>query len=149
MAALKPLDSFTQDTLTLPITAEKSYTFKAVPAAVGLWLQRVTQATVEAQEAEKRGETASLTQADLEQLAPPPMPDGSRPDMVAILLGDARDELLADGISAPAMEFIIATLTVWATAGRDTAIEFWQSEGKPGKVKAPQDRRRKASRSAK
>lgn len=136
--SFKALDAFLDDTLTLPVTAEKKYVIQPVDAAVGLWVERISALAVDAQQERAGGpKIEPLTPDEVAALKPP---GGDRKTLTETILGDALQEMLDDGVSHEVVKLVTATTMVWITAGKDEAEKYWNAGGRPKARKAPQDR---------
>ena len=119
--------------LRLPIGG-KTYTVHPPSAAVGadllnkLALGMAAQAGVDMTEA--RGQIA-VTEDDM-------------PDFGRQCLGAAYDEMFADGLSYPVIEFAVTTAFLAWTVGKDYAETWWEAGGQMGKAPAPNRAARRA-----
>lgn len=127
----KDLDEYLKPTIELPIGGKK-YVVKSVDATTGLWCQRLmhTGLTVWAGENVSDADVASLE-----------LDDDQERNLYQRVLGDAYDEMVADGVPWDSIKHAGTTAFMWAAGNREQAEMFWAS---PGKARpAPQDRKPK------
>ncbi|MGW2062807.1 DUF7426 family protein [Streptomyces sp. NPDC001937] len=115
------LDDLLDDTLSLPIKG-RTYVVEAPSAEIGLRTQAIVQAAAIAQDGGRANERV--------------LADAAERDLYADLLGDAYDEMVADGVKWPALKHAALTAMVWVVHSREQAERFWNSGGDP-KAMAP------------
>ncbi|MFE5777078.1 hypothetical protein [Brachybacterium sp. NPDC056505] len=118
MSAFKDLDQFLDDALVLPING-KDYRIPAVSAQLGLKLQRILEVTEDAQNNRASDEDVQELISDAEEM-----------ELYPDVLGDAYDEMLADGISYPRLRLAAITAILWNVHGEDMAADYWAAGGK-------------------
>ncbi|KUF19590.1 DUF7426 family protein [Streptomyces silvensis] len=126
--AFEALDELLDETLTLPIGGRR-YTIPAPSADTGLRVQTIVQAAAVA---------ASGGQVDEQALG-----DAAEGDLYRDLLGPAYDEMLANGVTWPALKHAARTAIAWVVQDKAAAERVWSSGGDPSRL-APnrQERRR-------
>lgn len=135
--ALKPLDTFFNPTLRLPVTSGKTYEIQPVDADTGVWVTAVMGISSRAQLGNK--------EPTPDELARIVMDDEAQESMYKRLLGDVYDELIEDGHNWEVIKFVGTTAMIWVTAGLEAAEEYWNAGGDPKALKKkPQDRKRSA-----
>lgn len=140
MARLADLDRYLDPGLTLGGVpgadgVPREYTVPLPTAELGLWCQRIAAAT-----GSLEGATPGQAQAAVDELGEPPdFGDGTR-TLAELVLGDALDEMLADGVAHPYVQFCAATAFVWIVAGEDAAAEYWQAGGRRPEQPGPANR---------
>ncbi|UWM52070.1 hypothetical protein N0X72_25330 [Streptomyces carpaticus] len=110
--AFDALDDFLDESITLPIGG-RTYVIPAPSAAVGLRVQAMVQAAAAA--------------ADGGRIREEVLSDAAERDHYRDVLGTAYENLLADGVSWPALKHAALTAMVWITQDRATAERFWAS----------------------
>ena len=134
--SFRDLDEFLDPTLKLPIRG-KTYVVQSVDAKTGLWCQRMMHVAVTAVAG------LSMSEADAASLD---LDDHQELDLYQRVLGDAYDEMVADGLPWEWIKHAGTTAFMWAAGNREQAESFWAS---PGKARAtPQDRKRPRKKSA-
>jgi hypothetical protein len=109
--------------LKLPISG-KVYVLPPVSAELGPRLQVLMSSGV------RLGQGERLADDDKQVLS-----DLAEKELYRDLLGPAYDEMIADGVSWPALKHAAMTVLVDATVDRDTAEQYWENLGKPPAVK--------------
>lgn len=136
MAKFEELEEFEDDVLELPIHG-KTYAIPAVDGATGLWAQRLLE-TVEAARAEGDIDAGKLDDKD-ERI------------LYERMLGDALDEMLADGVNWQRIGHCAMTVFFWTTTTRQQAEAFWKAGGDPERARSaasPNRASRRASAAA-
>lgn len=133
-----PVDEFKElttdeDSITLPINGNR-YTIPAVDADLGLFLVELSTLTtaMEAGQEPTEQQTAEL-RSMVSRL------DLNSEDGMRRTLGDAYDQMRADGVSWKRISHVVQVVVTWTIADKKTAIQVWR--GMPPKAKKPQDRR--------
>ncbi|QCX77673.1 hypothetical protein C9F11_20190 [Streptomyces sp. YIM 121038] len=117
--AFEALDELLDETLVLPIKGRR-YTIEAPSAETGLRVQTIVQAAAVA---------ASGGQVDEEALG-----DAAEGDLYRDLLGDAYDQMLADGVKWPALKHAARTAIAWVVQDKAAAERVWLSGGDPSRL---------------
>ena len=119
--------------LALPIRG-KVYTVPPVDAETGLRLQRLAEVAAQAAKAVENGEGLDAIVFD----------DDDEIDLYRVALGAAYEEMLADGVSWPALK--IAGVTAWldSAVGREAAEAYWNAAGDPERLAGNRATRRAA-----
>ncbi|MEU3945465.1 hypothetical protein [Streptomyces sp. NPDC029526] len=128
------LDSFLDDYLELPVRIRggetRVYRIEDPPAEDGIRIERVTTLAARLAAGEKRPDT-------------PVLDDEEERDLYRMCLGDAYDEMLADGVSWGTFKHVALTAMFWVISDKETAAEFWRTGEQPG-GKAPNREARRA-----
>lgn len=132
MADTTDYDDFTDEERPLELTYRgKVYTLAPLDARAGMKVQRMFAATARAQDG------MTLTETDKRVLAE------DDETTWADALGDTYDELLDDGASFIGLRLAANTAILWTVQDRETALDFWEAEGKaPAPVPANREQRR-------
>jgi hypothetical protein len=135
MPQFAPLESFLDDSLTLPIQG-KEYVIKSPDSEVGLWVIKMREIV----RATARG--VQLDDADVEFMNS----YSELNDEAALqhrILGDAFDQMLADKVPWEYVKVATGTAMAWIAEDRAAAERFWANAAPkaPAGLKAPQDRR--------
>lgn len=146
MGKFQDLDGYFDPGLTLTVKG-KEYVLPLPSAELGLWCRRIAQTAGEVDAASTREEieaAAERANARIEVL--PELPgDLTFPERV---LGDAYQQMVADGVPDPYIEFCATTAYIWIIADEDTAERYWTSGGRPESVaRGNRAERRAAARS--
>lgn len=131
--AFRDLDEFFADFLELPIGG-KTYRVPDVPAADGLWAQRIVE---EIRKAKRAGD------ADAGKLD-----DGDERLLYQRMLGPVFDEMMADGVGWSKVTHAGMTAFIWATNDREAAEKYWESGGDPEALGSAGSTQNRASRRA-
>ena len=139
--AFKDLEEFFDPTLKLPVRG-KTYVIQPVDAETGLWVEMIMGVAAKVMEG---GDVTDEDKASIQ------LDDEQERDLMKRVLGDTHDELIADGLDWTTIKLVGNTVLIWVSAGEEPAEEFWNAGGVRPKAgrKVPQDRKPKASRSAK
>lgn len=141
-------DTF-DDTLELPVKG-KTYGIPSPPADVGVRTERLMTlgrkrallqfkqqrlAELEAagttpQDDERLGPRDELTPAELDEADRLADDDPTEDSLHRRLLGDAYDQLLADGANYATLRHVGITATIWVGSGREAAEAYWRSGGR-------------------
>ncbi|MEV0553134.1 hypothetical protein AB0I27_06700 [Streptomyces sp. NPDC050597] len=127
--AFEALSDYLDDSLTLPVGG-RTYRIEAPSAETGLRVQAVMQAAAVAAEG---------GQPDREVLD-----DAAELDLFRAVLGDAYDQLLADGVNWPTLKHVARTALAWIMYDREAAETLWSGGGK---APAPVNRADRRARS--
>ncbi|MEV8600440.1 hypothetical protein AB0465_11240 [Streptomyces griseoviridis] len=119
------LDEFLDDYLELPVPGRdgqtRVYRIEDPAAEDGIKIEQIT--TLAARLA--AGGTAPDT---------PVLSDEEERDLYRMCLGDAYDQLLADGVKWTPFKHVSLTAMFWITADKETAAEFWRTGTQQGKA---------------
>ncbi|MFI8299985.1 hypothetical protein ACIGCZ_29075 [Streptomyces nigra] len=131
------LDSFLDDYLELPVRGRdgqtRVYRIEDPPAEDGLRIERITTLAARLAAGGKRPDT-------------PVLDDEEEKDLFRLCLGDAYDQLLADGVRWAQFKHVALTAMFWVVADKETAAEFWRTGQQPGKAANREARRAQAKR---
>lgn len=106
----------------------REYTVDPVPAAVGLWCQRLVGASDRIRRAADDRERTRL-EAERDRIIES-IPDGLT--YSEWLIGKhLHQALVDDGVDGHRIAIITSTVMIWVTAGDDAAERFWRSGGRP------------------
>lgn len=122
---LTDLDEYFSPGLVLTVLG-KRYTVPLPCAELGLWCQRIAQAGGAIQAADSPAEV----QAAVDRVNKLPELDGDL-SLAQRVLGSVYDELVADKVPHPYVEYCGATAFAWIVAGEDAAARYWASGGRP------------------
>jgi len=125
------LDEFFSPGLVLTVRG-RAYTVPLPSAELGLWCRRMLAATGQLHAASTPEEMRRA--AERIDALPEPPGDLSFEERV---LGDAYQQMVADGVPDPYVQFAARTAYTWIAADEATARRFWESGGNP---KAPTNR---------
>lgn len=129
--------------LTLTVLG-KEYTLPLPSAELGLWCRLVAQVAGDVNAAS----TEDDVQASIARIeALPDLPGGKDVSLPQRVLGDVYEQLVADGVPDPYIQFCGQTAYVWILAGVDKAAEFWTSGGRPEAL-SPANRETRRARSS-
>ncbi|KOX16574.1 MULTISPECIES: DUF7426 family protein [unclassified Streptomyces] len=117
--AFEALDELLVESLTLPIGG-RHYAVPAPSAEVGLRTQALVHAAAVAADGGRADETV--------------LSDAAERDHFRDVLGTAYDEMLADGVSWPALKHAALTCMVWIAQDKVAAERFWNSGGDPNRL---------------
>lgn len=123
---LTELDEYWSPGLSLVIRG-REYTVPLPSAELGLWCQRIAQAAGQIDGASTEAEMRDAVDA-IQNL--PPL-DGQDLTLAQRALGEVYDQLVADGVPYPYIEFAGQTAYVWIVGGEDAAERYWTSGGRP------------------
>ena len=131
--AFRDLSEVLDAGLPLPIKG-KTYLVPPVDAETGLRLQRLAEVAAQAAKAVENGERLDAIVFD----------DDDEIDLYRVALGAAYEEMLADGVSWPALK--IAGVTAWldSAVGREAAEAYWNAAGDPERLAGNRATRRAA-----
>ncbi|MFF2922725.1 hypothetical protein ACFVTP_10030 [Streptomyces celluloflavus] len=128
--AFKALGELLDEALQLPVDGTL-YTVPAPSAAVGLR----TQALI----------NAAATAADGGQVDEQVLGDAAERDLYRDVLGSAHDEMVAAGVTWPALKHCAITAMVWIAQDKDAAERFWNAAGDPNRLAPNRAARRSPS----
>lgn len=142
MAKFGDLDRYYDPGLTLTVLG-KEYVLPLPSAELGLWCRRIAQAAGEIGASSSDDDMqAAVDRANARIEALPELPgDLTFPERV---LGPALEQMTADRVPDPYIEFCSTTAYVWIIAGEAAAERYWTSGGHPeapGPVPNRADRR--------
>lgn len=124
-ARLDDLDAYWSPGLTLTVKG-REYTLPLPSAELGLWCRRLAEVTGEVHNASSEQEIQAAV-ARIEAL--PQLPgDLSLPERV---LGDVYQQMAADQVPDPHIQFCGQTGYIWIIGGEDAAERYWTSGGRP------------------
>lgn len=126
---LKPVAAFLDedDCLVLP-WKDKEYRIEALPARLGLRIQRIMSA-------------AEKAMRDDQEVDPELLTDEDEADLYPQVLGDVYDQMLDDGVSFVRLKLAANAAMMWTVYSAELAIEFWEAGGK---APAPNREQRRA-----
>ncbi|MFE7116665.1 hypothetical protein ACFU99_14750 [Streptomyces sp. NPDC057654] len=125
--AFEALDELLDDSLALPI-GDTTYTVPAPSAAVGLRTQAIINAAAVAADGGRVDEQV--------------LSDAAERDLYAEVLGSAHAEMVADGVSWPALKHSAITAMVWIAQDKAAAEKFWNAAGDPSRLAPNREARR-------
>lgn len=132
--------------LTLVVDDEHRYDVKSPSVVIGAHINEMASLLMEAESYVDRGEDLpERLNARLEKLSES-APKEFEEDSYRVMLGDAYDKMVEDGMPWEVVKLAAATVGVWVRTDAETAEEFWSSGGRP-KAKRPADRKRKTNSS--
>jgi hypothetical protein len=131
--AFEALGELLDDELRLPLGG-KIYRIPAPSAAVGLRTQAIMQAAAIAADGGRVDETV--------------LADAAERDLYRDVLGTAHAEMVADGVTWPAMKHAAITAMVWIVQNKEQAERFWNSGGDPNRLAPNRQQRRSQSGAA-
>ncbi|TBO59007.1 hypothetical protein EYS09_14275 [Streptomyces kasugaensis] len=125
--AFKALGELLDEALQLPVDGTL-YTVPAPSAAVGLR----TQALI----------NAAAVAADGGQVDEQVLGDAAERDLYRDVLGSAHDEMVAAGVTWPALKHCAITAMVWIAQDKEAAEAFWNAAGDPNRLASNRAARR-------
>ncbi|WP_171110602.1 MULTISPECIES: hypothetical protein [unclassified Streptomyces] len=129
------LDGFLDDYLELPVRGRdgqtRVYRIEDPAAEDGIKIERITSLAARLAAGGKAPDT-------------PVLDDKDELDLYRLCLGDAYDQLLADGVKWAQFKHVALTAMFWVTTDKDTAAEFWRTGQQPGKAANREARRAQA-----
>ncbi|MEF3114485.1 hypothetical protein [Streptomyces chrestomyceticus] len=128
--AFEALGELLDDSLRLPV-GNRTYTVPAPSAEVGLR----TQALI----------NAAAVAADGGAVDEQVLSDAAERDLYRDVLGPAHDQMVADGVSWPALKHCAITAMVWIAQDKAAAERFWHSAGDPSRLAPNRQARRSRS----
>ncbi|RLK13328.1 hypothetical protein DER29_4346 [Micromonospora sp. M71_S20] len=121
------LDEYWSPGLTLTVKG-KEYTVPLASAELGLWCRRIAQITGDVHGAS----TEADMQAAVERIdALPELPGGGDVSLPERVLGPVYQQMAADGVEDPYIQFSGQTAYLWIIGGEEAAERFWTSGGHP------------------
>ncbi|MFD9879996.1 hypothetical protein ACFWZT_00840 [Streptomyces alboflavus] len=120
--AFEPIDELLDETLTLPLKGRR-YTIPAPSAETGLRVQAIVQA---AAVAASGGDVDATVLGTADEI-----------DLYRDVLGTAYGQMLADGITWPALKAAARTAVVWIVQDKATAERVWAAGGDPSHLTPP------------
>ncbi|RLU85887.1 hypothetical protein CTZ27_26330 [Streptomyces griseocarneus] len=130
--AFEAVDELLDESLHLPIGG-RTYRVPAPSAEVGLRTQAIVQAAAVA--------------ADGGRVDDQVLTDAAERDLYADVLGTAYGQMIADGVTWPALKHSAITVMVWIAQDKDAAERYWNSGGNPNSA-APNRQARRARSAA-
>ncbi|WKX70051.1 hypothetical protein [Streptomyces sp. XD-27] len=130
--AFKALGELLDESLHLPIKGH-TYTVPPPSAETGLRVQALINAAAIA---------ADGGQADEDVLA-----DAAERDLYRDVLGTAHDQMVADGVTWPALKHAAITAMVWIAQDAAAAERYWNAGGDPSRLAPNREARRAQNRS--
>jgi hypothetical protein len=121
------LDEYWSPGLTLTVKG-KEYTVPLASAELGLWCRRIAQITGDVH--------AASTEADMQAAvarieALPELPGGGDISLPERVLGPVYQQMAADGVEDPYIQFSGQAAYLWIIGGEEAAERFWTSGGHP------------------
>lgn len=126
-AKLADLDEYWSPGLTLTVKG-REYTVPLASAELGLWCRRVAQVTGDVHTASTEEEMQAAV-ARIEAL--PELPGGRNLTLPEQVLGEIYQQMTADGVPDPYIQFAGQTAYIWIIGGEDAAARYWTSGGRP------------------
>ena len=109
----------------------REYVVPPVRAAVGIWCQRMVDASARLRRSEEK--SRPMIQAEIDRILEQ-LPEGVGFD--AWILGDELfQRMVDDGVDLHRIRFVSQAVMVWTTGGDDAVEAFWRSGG--GRPEAP------------
>lgn len=121
------LDQYWQPGLTLTVR-DKEYVLPLPSAELGLWCRRVASVAGEVSAAGSAEEVQAAVDA-VDAL--PELPGGKGITLHERVLGDAYQQMVADQVPDPYIQYCGATAYLWILAGEEAAQRYWTSGGRP------------------
>lgn len=121
------LDDYWSPGLTLTVRG-KEYTLPLPSADLGLWCRRVASLAGEVHTAANEAEVKAAVAA-VEAL--PELPGGQAVTLHERVLGDVYQQMVADRVPDPYIQYCGATAYIWIIAGEEAAARYWTSGGRP------------------
>lgn len=119
------LDNFLEHYLELPVPGRdgeiRVYRIEDPPAEDGIRIERITTLAARIASGGRAPDT-------------PVLDDDEERDLYRMCLGDAYDQMLADGVRWAHFKHAALTAMFWVVADKDTALEFWRTGQQPGKA---------------
>lgn len=128
--AFEALGELLDETLELPISG-RLYTVPAPSAEVGLRTQAIVHAAAVA--------------ADGGRVDDQVLGDAAERDLYAELLGPAHEQMVADGVTWPALKHAAITTMVWVAQDKAAAEKYWNAAGDPSRLAPNRAARRSQS----
>lgn len=139
---LDDLDQYWSPGLTLTVRG-RDYTLPLPSAELGLWCRRLAEVTGEVHNASSEQEIQAAV-ARIEAL--PQLPgDLSLPERV---LGDVYQQMAADQVPDPHIQFCGQTGYIWIIGGEDAAERYWTTGGRPEAQRPTNRKERRAQNRA-
>ena len=135
------LDAYWSPGLTLTVKG-REYTVPLASAELGLWCRRLAQITGDVHTASSEADIQAAV-ARIEAL--PELPGGPDLSLPERVLGPIYQQMAADGVEDPYIQFCGQTAYIWIIGGEEPAARYWTSGGHP-EAPGPDNR---ASRRAK
>lgn len=128
MGGWRDLEEFLdEEFLDLPVGG-KVYRIYDVDGDTALRVRRLAKLAQDAKEALDAGQEIDLSAAQLD--------DDEEEALYEQVLGEAYEELRADGVKNQRIKFVAQTAMIWIIADEDQAKRFWDAGGK-GEAAAP------------
>ena len=138
MPTFQPIDDYLDlEGITLPI-AGKNYLIRPVDALTGLEVTRLMGLVVDATngiDITNDPRAAEVLEAN----------EAAKDSLEHRILGDALDEMIADGVPWPMVQLAFQTAMVWISQGVEAAARYWAAGG-GATGKAPNRQTRRATR---
>lgn len=137
--AFKDSDRFGYS-IDLPIRG-KMYTVQSPSYDVGMMLTELSAAGAHARALADAGKPVPDDLLDKIVLD-----DVAEQGYYEVVLGDALDQMKADGLPIEAIKLAALTTVVWVTQDREAAEDFFNSGGRPRPTRKPADRKAPATK---
>jgi hypothetical protein len=124
-ARLADLDEYFDPGLVLTVRG-REYRVPLPSAELGLWCRRMAIATGEITQASTEPEI----QAAVERVNAVPQLPGDL-SLAERVLGEVYDQMAADAVPDPYIQYCAMTAYVWIISDEETAARWWQSGGRP------------------
>lgn len=143
--------------ITLKVDDDHIYRVRSPRADIGAYTIELTSLLMQAEralsqdaalpEAQRRGDQA-VPKEVRDRLENLPVPEPLRQDQFRAYLGDAYDQMLADGMPIEVVKLAAATISWWIRTDKETAEGYWNSGGRNPDPTRPRNRasRRSSSR---
>jgi hypothetical protein len=140
-AKLGDLDEYWSPGLTLTVRG-REYTVPLASAELGLWCRRLAQITGDLHAASTETEMQAVVER-IESL--PQLPDGDKLSLPERVLGDVYQQMAADQVPDPYIQFCGQTAYIWIIGGEEAAERYWTSGGRPEALSPANRKERRAA----
>lgn len=140
---LAELDQVFEPGLTLTVLG-REYVVPLPSAALGVWCQRVATLASDAHNATTDEEVAAVA----ERMQNLPKLDDRDLTLAQRLLGPVHDQMVADRVPHPYVEFCGRTAYVWVIGDEERAADYWNSGGRPEALRPGNRAQRRAEAKA-